>query len=195
EVPADATEYKPRVEQPKPEVLPPLEPAVERLKQRRPAVAERRVVDGRPRLFLDGKLAEPAFHVTPFPDHADAHIADFRKAGVKLHLVPLVLGRGVYGDFGPWLGKDKFDWKEVDERLWRVLRVDPDAYVMFYLATDPYLKWANEHPDSIVRDQHGQKVVVRMHAADWGREPKPDGAGYKERWGHSYVSQDLRRET
>lgn len=195
EVPADATAYKPRIEKPKSEVLPPLEPAIERLKQRQPGVAERRVVDGRPRLFLDGKMAEPVFHVLPFPNHADAHVADFTTAGVKLFVVPLVLGRGIYGEFGPWVGKDKFDFKEVDERLMRVLRVNPDAHIVFYLATDPYLKWADEHPDAIVRDQHDKKVVVRMHAAAWGREPQPDAQAYKERWGPSYVSADLRRDT
>jgi beta-galactosidase len=195
EVPAEAMEYRPRVEKPKPEVLPPLERAVERLAQRQPAVAERRVVDGRPRIFLDGRMAEPVFHVTPCPRHADAHVGDFRRAGVKVHLVPLVLGRGVYGDFGPWLGKDQFDWTEVDDRLWRVLRVDPDAHVIFYVASDPYRSWADEHPDAIVRDQHDKKVVVRMHPAAWGRSPAADGQAYKERWGHSYVSADLRRDT
>jgi hypothetical protein len=135
------------------------------------------------------------FHVTPFPDLVDAHVADFRDVGVRVHLVPLVLGHGVYGDSGPWLAKGEFDWKEVDERLWRVLRVDPDAYILFYLVTDPYRKWADEHPDAIVRDQHDRKVVVRMHPADWGREPRPDAQAYKERWGHSYVSEDLRRDT
>lgn len=192
--PADAA-YKPRFERAAPEPLPPPEPALERLRRREPALAERRVVDGRVRFFLDGRPAELSLHVTPFPHPADAHVADFRRAGVKLHLVPLVLGRRVYGDFGPWLGKDAFDWAEVDERLMRILRVDPDAYVMFYLATDPYPKWGEEHPDSVVRDQHGRKVVVRMHPSGWGRDPDPDENGYRERWGPSYVSADLRRDT
>ena len=187
--------YQPRQESPIPEVLPPLEPAIARLKARPRTVAQRRVVDGRARFFLDGKMAEPTFTVLPFVDPNGAHIADFRDAGVKLYLLPLTLGHGVYGDFGPWLGKNQFDFKEVDDKLWRILRVDPEAHIMFYLATDPYLHWADENPDAIVRDQNDQKVVVTMHPKDWGRDPIPTASGYQERWGHSYVSAALRRDT
>jgi hypothetical protein len=189
------TSYKPRYEAPAAEVLPPLEPAIEALKKRKPVVAERRVIDGRVRFFIDGKETVPALYVSPFANYNAAHIADFSQAGVKLFLVPLILGRGVYGDFGPWLGKNQFDWKEVDERLWRILRVNPDANIIFYMATDPYLKWADENPDAIVRDQNDQKVVVTMHPVEWGRAPRETPGNYKERWGHSYVSSALRRDT
>lgn len=190
-----ATDYKPFYEAAIPEVLPPLEPAIARLKTRPRTVAQRRVVNGRVRYFLDGKMAEPTFTVLPFVDPNKAHIADFKNAGVKLYMLPLTLGRGVYGDFGPWLGKGKFDFKEVDDKLMRILRVDPEAHIMFYLVTDPYLKWADENPDAIVRDQNDKKVVVTGHVQDWGREPLATNGGYQERWGHSYVSAALRRDT
>ena len=195
EAKAGATDYKPFYEPPIPEVLPPLEPAIARLKTRQRTVAQRRVVNGRVRYFLDGKMAEPAFTVLPFVDPNEAHIADFKNAGIKMYMLPLTLGRGVYGDFGPWLGKNKFGFREVDDKLWRILRVDPEAHIVFYLATDPYLKWADENPDAIVRDQNDKKVVVTMHVQDWGRDPIPTASGYQERWGHSYVSAALRRDT
>ena len=187
--------YQPRVEKPVAEALPPLAPAMARLKARRDAVAQTRIVDGRTRLFIDGKMTAPMFYVSPFAAYNEMHAGDFKKAGVRIYLVPLTLGRSVYGDFGPWIGKDNFDWKEVEERLLRVLRVDPDGYVMFYMPTDPYLNWANEHPRAIVKDQNGKKVVVTMHAKDWGRDPIPSQGGYQERWGVSYTSADLRRDT
>jgi hypothetical protein len=189
------TTYKPFYEKPTPEVLPPLEPAMEHMKTRKRVVAERRVVGGRTRFFIDGKETAPAMYVSPFVDYNGAHIADFKKAGVKLYLVPLVLGHDVYGDFGPWRGKGNYDWKEVDERLWRILRVDPDANIIFYMATDPYRNWANENPDAIVRDQDDKKVVVNMHVINWGVEPVEVSGGYRQRWGHSYVSSALRRDT
>jgi hypothetical protein len=196
ELAAGDTGYKPRREEPKAEGLPPLEPVMEILKKRQPVVAERRVVDGRARFFIDGKETEPALYVGAFHDYNRAQIADFTKAGVKLFLVPLTLGRGVYGDdVGPWLGKNQYDWKEVDERLWRILRVNPEANIIFYMATDPYLDWAVENPDSIVRDQDDKKVVVNMHPIAWGREPKGKAGLYNERWGYSYVSNELRRDT
>ena len=170
------TYYKPRYREPISEAIPPLEPAIARLKERPRTVAQRRVVNGRVRYFLDGKMAEPAFTVLPFVDPiGKAHIADFKNAGIKIYLMPLTLGRGVYGDFGPWVGKGKFDFREVDERLWRILRVDPEAHIMFYLATDPYLKWADENQGAIVRDQNDKKVVVTMHVQDWGTRPDSDG--------------------
>ena len=78
-----------------------------------------------------------AFYVAPFHNQWNAQIADFRGAGVRVHLLPLTLGRGVYSDRGPWIGAGKMDFTEVDEPL-AILRVDPDRYILFYLATDPY---------------------------------------------------------
>ncbi|HHX39086.1 MAG TPA: hypothetical protein GX715_03905 [Armatimonadetes bacterium] len=190
--PAAEEVYRPRYEKPRPEELPPLEQARERLQRRQRAVADRKVIDGRVRFFFDGRPVEPAFYVAPFHNQWNAQIADFRGAGVRVYLLPLTLGRGVYSDRGPWIGAGKMDFTEVDELLWRILRVDPDGYILFYLATDPYRKWGEEHPTEVCADQNGQKAVVQMHPKDWGREPDPKA---RERYAPSLVSSVLRRDT
>ena len=118
--PAAEEVYRPRYEKPRPEELPPLEQARERLQRRQRAVADRKVIDGRVRFFFDGRPVEPAFYVAPFHNPWNAQIADFRGAGVRVYLLPLTLARGVYSDRGPWIGAGKMDFTEVDELLWRI---------------------------------------------------------------------------
>ncbi len=191
EVGPPAPEVEPRYEEPVPEELPPLEPARERLAQRDRARVEVDRRANRPRLSIDGRPTPWAFYVGAFwrPDHAQ--IGDFRDAGVRVYLMPLVLGRNVYGDRGPWMGPGEYDFSEVDELLWRVLRVDPDGYVMFYMACDAYRDWGAEHPDDVTQDQNGLPAIVEMHPKRWGGEPPVD----RERYGPSLVSQRLREET
>ena len=190
-----ADNYQPVYEAVAPENLPPLAPVMEQMKQRKPLVAERRTVAGRTRLFIDGKMTEPLFYVSPFPFYDQAHISDFQKAGVHLYTTSVFLGDDIYGP-GMWKGKGQFDFSVLDQRLWRILRVDPNARIVLYLATDPYRKWAAEHPDAIVRDQNGKATIVDMHVIDWGREPRDRVEKvYQERYAHSFVSQDVRDDT
>jgi hypothetical protein len=197
-------EYKPRYEPPTPEKLMPLEDAQKVLQARPRAVAEVRKVGQRPRIFLDGKESFPGFYLGAAWKGERSQIQDFKNAGVHVYLIPYVLGRGVYGDFGVWSGPGKTDFSEVDEMLWRVLRADPNAYIMFYLATDPYPGWAAENNlDDVVTDQFGNKIIVDMHFLRWdenrdknkGGPQEVPGKAYVERYGHSYVSERLRRDT
>lgn len=183
-------EPPPRYEPPVPEVLPDLEPARRIVSRRQRAQVQVTQVGGRPRLSVDGKPVPWAFYVSPFWNPKDAQIADFRDAGVRVYLVPLVLGRGVYADRGPWLGAGKYDFSEVDELLWRVLRVDPEGYVIFYMACDAYREWGEEHPEDVTQDQNGLRAVVQMHPKRWGSDPVAP-----ERYGPSLVSQRLREDT
>jgi len=184
-------EPQPRYEEPVPEELPPLEPAMGRVAERERAVVEVRSDGGRPRLVLDGRPTPWAFYVGPFHRPDNAQVADFRDAGVRVYLASLVLGKDVYGERGPWLGPGEFDFSEVDERLQRVLRVDPDGYVIFYLACDAYREWGAENPDDVTRDQNGLPAIVDMHPVRWGGDP-PEG---RERYAPCIVSQRLRDQT
>jgi beta-galactosidase len=182
-------EAKPRYEPPEQEPLPDLAPAQEIVRKRGRAAVRIEQRAGRPRLFVDGKPVPWAFYVSPFWNPRDAQIKDFRDAGVRVYLVPLVLGRSVYADRGPWLGPGKYDFSEVDELLWRVLRVDPEGYILFYMACDPYQSWGAENPEHVTWDQNGLKAIVDMHPKRWGDDPQP-----RERFGPSMVSLKLRSE-
>ncbi|MGD9494694.1 MAG: beta-galactosidase [Armatimonadota bacterium] len=191
EIGLPAPQAEPRYEPPVPEDLPPLEPARALVARRDRAQVEVRTDEVRPRLFVDGRPVTWTFYVGPFWTPQNAHIADFRDAGVRVYLMPLVLGRDVYGERGPWLGPGRYDFAEVDELLWRVLRVDPEGYIIFYMACDAYRQWGDEHPDDVTRDQNGLPAIVEMHPKRWGGEP-PTG---RERYGPSLVSPTLRAET
>jgi hypothetical protein len=182
-------EPPPRYEPPPEERLPDLEPAKAVVARRPQAWAKVELQGERPRLVVDGKVVPWAFYVSPFWVPQKAQIGDFRRAGVRIYLVPLVLGWQVYGNRGPWRGKDQYDFSEIDDLLWRVLRVDPEGYILFYLCCDPYREWGAEHPDHVTTDQHGQKAIVLMHPKRWGENPK-----LPERYGPSPVSLLLRAD-
>lgn len=187
EVTEAGTEPPPRYEPPTKERLPDLEPAREIVHKRPRARAALEVREERPRLIVDGKSVPWAFYVSPFWNPQDAQVADFRDAGVRVYLVPLVLGWQVYADRGPWRGPGQYDFSEVDDLLWRVLRVDPEGYILFYMACDPYHDYGTENPDHVTWDQEGRKAIVHMHPKRWGDDPKPP-----ERFGPSPLSPKVR---
>ena len=181
---------RPLYEPPVAEILPDLAPAQALVAKRQRAQVRFDMVGARPRLFLDGKETPFAWYVSAFggPGYfASTQIGDFAKAGVHVYLAPLVLGNGLYGAKGPWLGKDQYDFSVVDDILWRVLRVDPRGYVIFYMCCDPYPAWGMENPDDVTWDQNGQKAIVDMHPKRWGNDPQPG-----ERFAPSLVSLKLR---
>jgi beta-galactosidase len=182
---------RPRYEPAGPEPLPDLAPAQGIVRQRPRATAKVELRGGRPRLIVDSRPVPWAFYVSPPWNYLQgAQIADFREAGVHVFLVPLILGRDVYPSRGPWLGPERYDFSEVDDLLWRVLRVDPQAYVLFYMGCDAYRSWGAENPDEVTQDREGRKAVVAMHPRRWGGEPQAS-----ERFGPSIVSLKLRRDT
>lgn len=192
----DLTDHRPRFERPTPETLMPQEDAEKILSARPRATAEIRRVGDRPRLWIDGKESFPGFYVGSAWQGTRSQIHEFADSGVHVHLIPYILGRGLYGNMGAWIARDQTDFGELEEMMWRVLRADPHGYILFYLATDPYPKWAEENPDDVVTDQNGEKAIVEMDFLRWGGKPQPTpGKGYVERYGHSYVSSQLRTDT
>lgn len=180
---------KPRYEPPPKEELPDLGRAREIVARRPRAAVTVEQRGGRPRLSLDGRPTPWAWYVSPFWNPNDAQIADFRDAGVRVYLVPLVLGWQVYADRGPWRGPNTYDFSEVDDLLWRVLRVDPEGYILFYMACDPYRDWGRDNPDHVTCDQNGVKSIAQMHPKRWGDDPQPP-----ERFAPSLVSHKLRAD-
>ena len=186
--PGDA--YHPRNEKPAPEVVPDETNARTTLAARMQSTAAVKKIDGRVRLVVDGKLIPPVFYVAPFLHPQDSQVADFRDAGVHTYLVPIMLGKGIYGDKGVWTGPDTYDFSAVESTLMRFLRVDPKGMLIVYLGTDPYRDWGRDHPGDVCRDQDGKMAVADLHPAAWGRDPGPG-----ERYAPSLYSRALRADT
>jgi hypothetical protein len=196
----DLSDDKPRYELPTPETLMSRAEAEKLLQARTRATAQVRLVGQRSRLFIDGKENPVAFYVGNAWKSDEVQIGDFKQAGVRVYLIPVMLGAGIinssYGKFGLWLDKDKTDFSELDEKMWRVLRADPNGYIMFYLNTDPYAEWGAENPDDVATNQNGEKAIVNIHTLRWGGEPKKQSESYyTERYGHSLLSSKLRTDT
>lgn len=195
----DTAEYKPLYEPADPETLLPQENVQKVLETRPRATAEMRRVGDRPRIFIDGQESIPVFYkgTGPWKFVSKAQIGDFSQAGVHVFFIPYIMGRGVYQTkpTGCWISHDQFDFSELDALMWRVLRADPQAYIMFDLSMDPYATWGAEHPDDVVTNEKGQKAVVNIHTIRFGGEPQKTTGSYAERYGYSYVSPALREES
>ena len=145
--------YNPRYEKPTPEVLPPLESVMSEVKARPLMRGERRVVDGRPRLFANGKPLAPAFLTMSYSRPELNNIADFARVGIHTFVCYLPLNE-------LWTSKGKFDFAPAEARMWRVLRADPQAQIIFYFQVDPYDAWGEENLDDVSVNQNGQRVIV-----------------------------------
>ena len=170
----------------------PLEEAKKIVAARPRATAEvRRWVSAAP--FLDGKESFPDFYVgTAARQNSQVR----ESAWAKVTFIPIHDAAVPLGSRGP----GQTDFSEVDEMLWRVLRADPNMYIMFYLCTDPYSEWAAENNlEDVVTDWDGNKAIVNMHFLRWDKvpPPKPDAqkSSYIERYGYVYASERLRKDT
>ncbi|MEN6645168.1 MAG: beta-galactosidase [Armatimonadia bacterium] len=186
----DTAEEKPRYEPPTKETVPDLAQVQAEVAKRPRATAKLEMRGERARLIVDGKAQPFAWYVSAFGGPGffeNTQIGDFKRAGVHTYLVPLVLGNGLYGAKGPWLGKDQYDFSVVDDLIWRVLRVDPQGQIVFYMCSDPYPAWGAENPNDVTWDQDGKKAIVWMHPKRWGDDPQAN-----ERFAPSIVSHKMR---
>lgn len=185
-------QYAPRYEAPAIETVPSLESVRAAVAARPQATVRTETRDGRTRFLLDGKPMPPNFYIGPFRNLlSGAWISDFAQTGVHVYGLPLVLGKDTYpGTLGVWSGANHYDWTDLDNLLWRALRVDPQGYLVLYLEVDPYRDWGREHPDDVVKDQNGNPVIADMYPRKWGGEP----TGI-QRFAPSLYSATLRDET
>ena len=178
-----------RYEEPKMEIIPPLTEKIKAIvAARKHSEASVETIAERPRIVVDGKPIPPAFYNGCWFAPERSQYGDFKQAGIRTYFVCLQLGRHLNGK-GVWLGPDKYDFTGVEDLLWRVLRVDPEANIVLYLGCDPYVDWGKEHPDEVVQNQNGDKAIVDYHTIRFGGEPKSN-----ERFGPSVVSEVYQTE-
>ena len=127
----------------------------EKLSRMRPYTAERRIEDGIPQLFLNGRKA-PKFGYTGF---LRAGHKDFAQSGVKLQWLYTITGNGGKNNWRGtpiWLADGKYNFAPLDQRLETLLRLTPDAVVMLYLGLTPYPAFFKVHPEAAALDEAGR---------------------------------------
>jgi len=131
------------------------EELLSRLSNAEPYTAERKIIDGMPQLFLNGKIA-PKFGYAGF---LRAGHKDFDQAGVHLQWLYTITGDGGKNNWRGipvWLGDGKYDFSPLDQRLESLLRLAPGSVVMLYLGVNPYLDFFKDHPDALALDVNGK---------------------------------------
>lgn len=176
--------------EPEQEKIPPLTNEIRQevaARKRLPAKVE--VVNGRPRMTVGGKPFAPVFYNGCWFNPALSQFGDFMRAGLHTFLMTASAGRNLYGN-GFWRAADTYDFSVIDESLWRILRLDPQANIILYIGCEPYVEWGSEHPDDVCADQDGNKAVVDFHTIRFGGE----APGPNQRFGPSLYSSRLRKE-
>lgn len=119
------------------------------------------VVNGRRNPFL------AAFLLANY-DYNTAYLEPWVKSGINIIMAEANLGffRKEFGytwemtNQNPfWVGKDKYDFSDVEKGLWRYLRMQPDGNIIVVLSVGTYLEWAQENPDDLVMNEKGQYAI------------------------------------
>ena len=132
-------------------------------------------VNGRVILHLNGKPI-PYFALNSFPNARGCRI--FADAGINFQYMT------VYSKWHPWVGKDKYDFTQLDNLIKSAYEQAPQAPVLLYFSMTPYRNFAKDFPRSGVRG-------VNNKYTDWRFKEtgnSPEGAMV------SYASKDYYRE-
>lgn len=163
-----------------------------RLASRADATGEIRRVGGRPRLFIAGKPVPPLFHLMCFWRPFTSYNADFRRAGVRVHVCPIPFAPYLRDGRHLWEGDGLYDFGPADEVLLYALRGDPDGYlVVDFCLIGAYPGWGDQHPDEVCQDSRGLKAIGRsVHNSRYGGKLKDP----QEFWCPSYYSAVYRQD-
>lgn len=98
---------------------------------------------GAPRFFLEGQPCTTPVFETYVPD--ERYFRQFAEAGTSIFSFSVNLGHG----FGPelWRGPDRFDFSRLDTLAERVLRANPDGWIMPRIYLSPPDWWIAENPE------------------------------------------------
>lgn len=88
------------------------------------------------------------------------------QAGIHLQSVAVGLPPGDVPRF--WIGKEKYDFRGVEQAIKLVLSRDVSAKVLLQFYVDPYEGWCLENPTEICQNSKGQYAWGVQHFGYWG---------------------------
>lgn len=166
---------------------------VERLRRSPPIRAEVvRGAQGGPELRIDGHTvpvlgaqqmglgyAKDRIHIQPYLDGGIRLIMVSVNAGFQ-HLDS---GHAAENRHWPsfWEGAGRFRPEVVEPELWRTVAMDPEAVLLVRIWMTPYPRWTAEHPEAVIRNLHGDPLVVAAHFLRFDPAgPHPDPARHEQ---------------
>lgn len=169
----------------------------------RPPDSARRILrtDGLPQMLINGTI-KPFLGVDIWDQPLDSvYLAPFFAAGMEIVNVTVNLSYNKKGGFSGaeyymkpfWTGQNSYDDTDLEKILWRPLQTSPNAKIILWIMIDPYPEWTAEHPDDIMRNDRGEKLVASRHFLRYGgKEPTPE---QQERYVWSFFSEAFRNDT
>lgn len=137
---------------------------------------ERRLHNGRPTFFLSGKPFVWQGYASY--DFSPGNVGQFGGSGTTVFCVPTCAGAHVHQNVAAvtWLEPDRFDFNELDERVFMALAANPDAVVMLRVSLALPRFWTDQHADDLVR------VKIDGRPEVWSEGGFPNVSMASENW-------------
>jgi hypothetical protein len=111
---------------------------------------ERREYNGRPTFFVDGKPFTWSGYASY--DFLPGSVSEFGASGVDMFVVATDAGAHVHQIAAPtWLGGDRYDFGELDERVAMGLQANPGAFITLRVSLALPAFWIRQHEESRAR--------------------------------------------
>jgi len=165
-----------------------------RLARRRPAVS--RLVPNQDRMewHINGQKIPPAILHNPITGSFE-RVSAFKRAGFKLFTSPVILGRSPYPDDYDqiWREDGTVDVSALEKAVHRVLREDPEGYVILNLIVCPSARWLKANREELHPGKDGAPLIF-THGAFTGRSSAVFPVKPGETWSPSIHSRKYRRD-
>lgn len=152
--------------------------------KRGPVKVETVSSNGLPVLHIDGKPVPSLVYNTYVVASKESEIKPMLNAGIRWYFIR------IHANAAKWrLGKNQYDFKEIQSSIESALQQDRNAVIMLSTTISPrYHSWGEENPDGIWRDHDGDKIAGYKSSIR-KREQLDNKDDF---WAHSYSADSFR---
>ncbi|MBO4630425.1 MAG: beta-galactosidase, partial [Lentisphaeria bacterium] len=144
--------------------------------------------------YINGQKIPPAILHNPITGSYE-RVSAFKRAGFKLFTSPVILGKAPYpDDYNQiWCEDGTIDVSGMEKAVYRVLRENPEGYVILNLLVCPNARWLKSNRNELYLDKDGKPVIFRNGAfTSQSSAEFPDKRG--ETWSPSIHSRKYRKD-